>query len=185
MAGLASYLDQGAVLKAEGALAAVTITGGDAKDAVEQNGYAIDRFAIAPHSSSDSSRKGLAALLAIGCVATLGHNETCVLIANVRHADNAGMSTNVSDFDHRASAQPPDITLPSLTISEQETTTYGVLEQRYDLTGARRYIQCQYTCTLSDASHADTAIISGLWVFHGAQAGPFEGGLKGSWAAMQ
>ena len=185
MPGLASYIDQGALLAAKAAIAAITITGGDAADNVEQDGIAIDRFQIEPTSSSDEGVRGLGAVLFISCVATLGHQETVTVIANCRHADNAGMSTNVSDFDHRASAQPPDIALPSLSIDEQEATTYGMLKQQYDLQGARRYIQAQYTATLSDATHTDTAVMSALWIFSGNQTNPFVGGAVGGWAAQQ
>ena len=185
MPGIANWLDFAALITAASPFDPLNIVGGDANDAVEQNGYVIDRFTLGQNSAADERRRGLGAALFIFCTVTLGHNENVVVIANLQDADDAAFTVNVADFPHRASAQPPTIALPSLTISEQETTTYGVLKQQYDLTGARRYLRVQYTCTLSDATHTDSALMSGALIFGGAQHGPFEGGLVGSWAAQQ
>lgn len=184
MAGIANWLDFAAMITAVSPFDPVNVVAGDGNDGVEQNGFVIDRFTLGQNQATDLRRRGLGAALFIFCTATLGHNESVTLIANLQHGDNFAFNVNVSDFPHRASAQPPIIPLPTLTIDEQEATTYGVLKQQYDLTGARRYLRVQYTVTLTDSTHTDNAMMSGALVFGGAQHGPFEGGLVGSYAAQ-
>ncbi len=186
MPGLALQKDIAALLTAEVALDPITVTAGGGTDGVEQDGIAVDRFDIQQNAATDDRRRGLTAGLFIGITTTLGAGESMTLIANAQDADDLAFTLNVDDFDHRASAQPPAITLPTLVITDAGVLTdeRQTLKQQYDLDGARQFIRCQYTITMS-AGAADTALSQGLWVFGGAQSNPFESGLRGSWAAMQ
>lgn len=184
MPGLANWLDIAALLAGEPAFDPLAVTAGGAADGVEQDGLAVDRFAIQQNDANDNRRRGLSAGLFIGLRASLAAGETAALIANAQHADDAAFTTSVADFPHRASAQPPTIALPSLTLGPGALVdTRGVLKQQYDLSGARRFIRVQFTVTMS-AGGVDTADAWGLWIFGGAQHNAFESGLVGSSAVV-
>lgn len=177
-----TWLDIAALLAGEPAFDPLAITAGAGADGVEQDGLTVDRFTIQQNDSSDERRRGLSAGLFIGVRTTLQATHTMTLIANAQHADDSGFTSGVEDFPHRASAQPPTIALPQLVIGPGVLTdARGVLKQQYDLSGAKRYLRCQFTCTLS-APGVDTADVWGLWIFGGAQHNAFESGLVGSWA---
>ena len=177
MPGIANWLDIAALAAAEPAFDPLAVTAGGAADGVEQNGLAVDRFTIQQNDSTDLRRRGLSAALFIAIRTTLGATETMTLIANAQDSPDAAVWT---DFSHRASAQPPTIALPSLTIGPGVLTdARGVLKQDYDLTGANRHLRCQFTVTMSAAA-ADTADAWGLWVFGGAQNNAFEPGIVGT-----
>lgn len=182
MPGIAQSLDIAALLAGEPAFDPLAITAGAGADGVEQDGLAVDRFDIQQNAAADVRRRGLSAGLFIAVRTTLAATETLALIANAQDSPTNSVWT---DFAHRASAQPPTIAHPTLSIGPGVLTdSRAVLKQQYDLTGAARYIRCQFTCTLS-ASATDTADVWGLWIFGGAQHNAFESGLVGSWAAAQ
>lgn len=180
-----TWLDIAALLAGEPAFDPLAITAGAGADGVEQDGLAVDRFAIQQNDANDERRRGLSAGLFIAARTTLAGAQTMTLIANAEHADDLAFTAGVEDFPHRASAQPPTIALPSLVIGPGVLTDErGVLKQQYDLTGAKRYFRVQFTATLS-AGATDTVDVWGLWIFGGAQSNAFESGLVGSWAAQQ
>lgn len=184
MPGLANWLDIAALLAGEPAFDPLAITAGAGADGVEQDGLAVDRFAIQQNAAADLRRRGLSAGLFIAVRTTLAATETMTLIANAQDADDSAFTVNAADFAHRASAQPPTIALPTLSIGPGVLTDErDTLKQQYDLTGARRYLRCQFTCTLS-AAGVDTADVWGLWIFAGAQHNAFQSGLVGSSAVV-
>lgn len=186
MPGLANWLDIAALIAAGSDIAfdPLAITAGAGADGVEQDGLAIDRFTIQQNAAADLRLRGMSAGLFIAVRTTLAAAETLTLIANAQDADDSGFSSGVADFAHRASAQPPTIPLPTLSIGPGVLTDErGALKQQYDLSGAKRYLRCQFTCTLS-AAVTDTADVWGLWIFGGSDRNPFEPGLKGSWSVV-
>ncbi len=127
------------------------------EDTVEQNGVVVDRLAL--------SRNFLSAKLIVIGTFVLDENETVTFSANARSADNTGMTTNVADL-----RQAPDLSdqfVPAQVIatggSGGSTETVRV-ELDLDISGARRYLQCQFTCTVSDIG---TGTVGAIWVFGG------------------
>lgn len=181
MSGIAQVLDIAALLAAEPAFDPLAITAAAGQDGVEQDGTSVDRFDIQQNAALDTRRRGLSAALFIAVRTTLASAETLSLIANAQDSPDDSVFT---DFDHRASAQPPTIALPTLTVGPGVlTNARDVLKQQYDLTGANRFLRCQFTADLS-ASGTDTVDVWGLWVFGGAQSNPFASGLVGSQAVV-
>ena len=181
--GIATWLDVAALLAAEPAFDPLSITAGAGADGVEQNGLSVDRFAVQNLSGTptDSRRRGLSAGLFIAVRTTLAAAETLSLVANAQDSPDNAVWT---DFDHRASAQPPTITIPSLSVGPGVLVdARDVLKQQYDLTGAARFLRCQFTANLS-AAGVDTANVWGLWVFGGSEHNRFQGELVGSSAVV-
>lgn len=184
MSGIAQFLDVAALLASEPAFDPLAITAGAGQDGVEQNGLSVDRFAIQQNDTADDRRRGLSAALFLAVRTTLGDSETLSLVANAQDSPTGAFGGEEDDFDHRASAQPPDIPLPTLTVGPGVLTdARATLKQQYDLTGADRFLRVQFTADLSRAN-TDTADIWGLWVFGGAQNNAFESGLVGSSAVV-
>lgn len=187
MTGIAQFLDIGAMLAGAVAFDPVAVVAGGGADGAEIDGVAIDRFTVESLDSptvTDARRRGLSAALFVGVRTTLAAAETITVIANAQDADNAAFTINAADFDHRASAQPPDILLPTLLIGPGVLTdARDSLKQQYDLTGARQFLRSQVTPTMS-AGVTDTADVFGFWVFSGSQHNRFEGELVGSSAVV-
>lgn len=178
--GIANFLDVAAMLASEPAFDPFAIVAGGGNDGVEQDGLDVDRFAIQQNEAGDDRRRGLSAALFLAVRTTLAAAETLTLIANAQHSTTGAYAGEEEDFDHRASAQPPNIALPTLVVGPGILVdARDTLKQQYDLTGARRHIRVQFTGTMS-AGATDTADVWGLWVFGGAQNNAFESGLVGS-----
>ena len=116
MAGLAEYTDIAAFLAGEPAFDPVAVTAGGGGDGLEVDGLDVDREAIQQLDATDQRRRGLSAALLIAVRTTLAAAETLTVIANAQHSATGAYSGEEEDFDHRASAQPPDIPLPSLLV---------------------------------------------------------------------
>ncbi len=126
--------------------------------ATEQDGLVVDR-----NSLSKNYLSGKVVLLGTFVLAA---TETIRMSANIRTADNSGMSTNVADL-----RTAPDLsaqTIVSQVIATggaggtTETVTVGL---DFDLSGARRYIQYQFTLTRSASA---TGTVGAIWIFSGA-----------------
>lgn len=133
------------------ATANAAATAGGAGDNTAVTGVIIDRAALGwPRS----------AVVAIPWAATLAAAQTLSLAWTLQD----GAAANLSDAATFASgASAPVATGPG--------SPAGQLEVNVDLTGARRYVRLNFTPDLS-ASGTDTAALSGVLVFGGADRLP-------------
>ena len=125
---------------------AASATAGGTGDATEVSGGWIDR------------QNFLSAKLIINYKATLADTETISVAANLQDASSSG-GTGAADYG-TALASTVQAT------SDGGTAETGVVELDFDLSGAKQYIQAQFTPDLS-ASGTDTAIVSAVLVLAG------------------
>lgn len=146
--------DIGAVLSTARGGNNAALTAGGAGDNTAVTGHIVDRF---DHNTPQS------AVLAIAYSATLGAGETLTVDYTVQHdsADDLGGATTFATATDAVIATGPT----------GGGTVTGVFEVNLNLQGAQRYIRVNVTPDLSRAN-TDTAQVSTLWVFGGAERLP-------------
>lgn len=111
----------------------------------------------------DKSGIAMSAKLVISYRATLAQAATLSITANIQDdADGAGAGVDYGP------AYPKTVVATGGTGG---TTESGTIELDFDLAAAEQYVRSQITPDLS-AGATDTATVSAVWVFFGAQKGP-------------
>ena len=146
--GLRSIGDEITVRRATANVAAAA---GGAGDNTAVTGVIIDRFAIGNPES---------VVAAIPWTATLGAAATLQIAYTLQSGENSGLS----DATTLASAA-------LATVATGAGTFSGTFEANISLRGAGRYVRLNFTPDLS-AANTDTAALSGVLVFGGANRLP-------------
>ncbi|HXH11161.1 MAG TPA: hypothetical protein VNP04_15540 [Alphaproteobacteria bacterium] len=170
--------DIGAYLLAELAQATVDITAGGSGDNAEQNGQAINRLAT-------GRRHYESAALVIAYRATLAQAATLSVAANGQHAPVSNFASGAVDLMAKRAYQiAGDGTKTAMTLTSGllaatvvatggagGSTESGVVVLEFDLASVQQYLRSQITFDLSAAT-TDTARMTAVWVFGGADALP-------------
>lgn len=144
----------GDLISVERAIANTAVTAGGGGDNTQVTGVILDRAALGWPKS---------AVLAIPFTATLAAAATLSLAFNVQEGDDAGLSDAA--------------TLQTATAAVVATgpggggTVTGTFQVNVPLEGAGRYVRARVTPDLS-AVNTDTAALSGVMVFGGAERVP-------------
>lgn len=133
-----------------------TALAGGAGDNTEVDGVYVNR-------KDDKSGIAMSAKLVIAYRATLAAGATLSLTVNIQDdADGAGAGVDYGP------AYPKTVVA---TGGAGGTTESGTIELDFDLAAAEQYVRSQITPDLS-AGATDTATVTAVWVFFGAQKGP-------------
>ncbi len=130
----------------------LTVTAGDAADGVAQNGVSIDR--------EDFTSVFLSGKLMVNANVTIASSDTVTLRARFEDsADNAAWAA----YQAEPGGDPADVVMSA-------TDTF-VQEFDVNLAGARRYVRCVLTATLSEAD-TDTVALAATLVVGGSAEVP-------------